>query len=131
MVLQLEFVAIVYGYTGIFVRFMRLKLMSKTQKHNAYKTLGKSMLISIKALISKACNDGHISKQEFNIVIGELDKYNDLKAKTSKQIGLSEAEQTREIITKTRLFKYIENFTTKTESFQTKILILFIFLLKT
>ena len=35
-------------------------------------------------------------------------------------------------ITKTRLFKYIENFTTKTtKSFQMKILIFFIFLLKT
>ena len=34
-------------------------------------------------------------------------------------------------ITKTHLFKYIENFTTKTESFQIKILIFFIFLLKT
>ena len=33
-------------------------------------------------------------------------------------------------ITKTRLFKYIENFTTRTESFQVKILIFFIFLLK-
>ena len=35
-------------------------------------------------------------------------------------------------ITKTRLFKYIENFTTKnTESLPIKILIFFIFLLKT
>ena len=35
-------------------------------------------------------------------------------------------------ITKTRLFKYIENFTTKKyENFQIKILIFFIFLLKT
>ena len=35
-------------------------------------------------------------------------------------------------ITKTRLFKYIENFTTKnTESLQIKILIVFIVLLKT
>ena len=36
-----------------------------------------------------------------------------------------------QIITKTRLFKYIEIFTTKTENFQIKILIFFIFLLKT
>ena len=35
------------------------------------------------------------------------------------------------IITKTRLFKYTENFTTKNENFQIKILIFFIFLLKT
>ena len=35
-------------------------------------------------------------------------------------------------ITKTRLFKYIEIFTTKkTENFQIKILIFFLFLLKT
>ena len=34
-------------------------------------------------------------------------------------------------ITKTRLFKYIENFTTKNENFQIKIVIFFIFLLKT
>ena len=36
-----------------------------------------------------------------------------------------------ENITKSRLFKYIENFTQKSESFQIKILIFFIFLLKT
>ena len=36
-----------------------------------------------------------------------------------------------ETITKTRLFKYIENFTTqKNENFQIKILIFFMFLLK-
>ena len=34
-------------------------------------------------------------------------------------------------IMKTHLFKYIENFTTKTESFQINILLFFIFLLKT
>ena len=32
---------------------------------------------------------------------------------------------------KTRLFKYVQNFTTKTESFQIKIMIFFTFLLKT
>ena len=35
-----------------------------------------------------------------------------------------------EYITKTRLFKYIENFITKTEKFQIKILIFFIVVLK-
>ena len=34
-------------------------------------------------------------------------------------------------ITKTRLFKYTENFTTKNENFQIKILIYFAILLKT
>ena len=35
------------------------------------------------------------------------------------------------LIMKTSLFKYTENFTTKYENFQIKILIFFIFLLKT
>ena len=43
----------------------------------------------------------------------------------------SEQPYQREDITKTRLFKYIENFTPKTENFQIKkTLIFFIFLLK-
>ena len=37
----------------------------------------------------------------------------------------------KKIITKTSLYKYIENFTTKTDSFQIKIVVVFIFLLKT
>ena len=45
---------------------------------------------------------------------------------------LISAELNFVLITKTHLFKYIENFTTKkNENFQIKILIFFIFLLKT
>ena len=46
---------------------------------------------SVKKLISKALNDGQISEQEFQMVLCELDRYNDLKDKThTKQSGLSE-----------------------------------------
>ena len=39
-------------------------------------------------------NDGQISEQEFQMVLCELDRYNDLKDKThTKQSGLSEQEK--------------------------------------
>ena len=68
--------------------------MSKTQKHYEIKTLGESKLNSIKTLISTALNDGQILKQEFKMVLDELDKYNNLQDKThAKQSGLSRQEK--------------------------------------
>ena len=65
--------------------------MSKAQKHYEIKTIGESKLNSVKNLISKALNDGQISTEEFQLVLCELDRYNDLKDKThTKQSGLSE-----------------------------------------
>ena len=49
---------------------------------------------SVKNLIFKALNDGQISIEEFQLVLCELDRYNDLKDKThTKQSGLSEQEK--------------------------------------
>ena len=68
--------------------------MSKAQKHYEIKTIGESKLNSVKNLISKALSDGQISAEEFQLVLYELDRYNDLKDKThTKQSGLSEQEK--------------------------------------
>ena len=92
--LPLEIVAIVCGCMGACVKLVRRKLMSKAQKHYEIKTIGESKLNSVKNLISKALNDGQISTEEFQLVLCELDRYNDLKDKThTKQSGLSEQEK--------------------------------------
>ena len=94
VMLPLEIVAIVCGCMGVCVKFLRRKLMSKTQKHYEIKTPGESKLNSIKRLISTALNDGQISEQEFKIVLDELNKYKDLKDKThTEQSGLGEQEK--------------------------------------
>ena len=68
--------------------------MSKAQKHYEIKTIGEGKLNTVKNLISKALNDGQISTEEFQLVLCELDRYNDLKDKTHiKQSGLSEQEK--------------------------------------
>ena len=92
--LPLEIAAIVCGCMGAYVKLVRRKLMSKAQKHYEIKTIAESKLNSVKNLISKALNDGQISTEEFQLVLCELDRYNDLKDKTrTKQSGLSEQEK--------------------------------------
>ena len=92
--LPLEIAAIVCGCMGACVKLVRRKLMSKAQKHYEIKTIGDSKLNSVKNLISKALNDGQISTEEFQLVLCELDRYNDLKDKThTKHSDLSEQEK--------------------------------------
>ena len=82
VILALEIAAIVCGCMGACMKLVRRKLMSKAEKHYEIKTIGESKLNSVKNLISKALNDGQISEQEFQMVLCELDRYNDLKDKT-------------------------------------------------
>ena len=92
--LPLEIAAIVCGCMGACVKLVRRKLMSKAQNNYEIKTIGESKLNSVKNLISKTLNDGQISAEEFQLVLCELDRYNDLKDKThTKQSGLSEQEK--------------------------------------
>ena len=64
--LPLEIAAIICGCMGACVKLVRRKLMSKAQKHYEIKTIGESKLNSVKNLISKALNDGQISKKNFS-----------------------------------------------------------------
>ena len=92
--LSLEIAAIVFGCMGACVKLVGRKLMSKAQKHYEIKTIGESKLNSVTKLISKALNDGQISTEEFQLVLCELDRYNDLKDNPhTKQFGLNEQEK--------------------------------------
>ena len=94
VMLPLEIAAIMCGCMGACLKLVIRKLMSKAQKHYEIKTIGESKLNYVKNLISKALNDGQISAEEFQLVLCELDRYNDLKDKTrTKQSGLSEQEK--------------------------------------
>ena len=89
IMLPLEVCAVVVGTLGVCVKLVRRKLM-KAEKHGNIKVIADS----IKDLISKALQDGHISDDEFRMVLCELEIYNDLKDKThTKQSGLSESEK--------------------------------------
>ena len=98
VMLPLEIASAVCRCIDVCVNLVRRKLTSKAQKHNKIKAIADSKINSINNLISKALKDGQISDDEFNMVLCELEKYNDLKDKTkTKQSGLSESE-TRKLI---------------------------------
>ena len=94
LMLPLEIVAVVCGVAGVCVKFIRRRLHSKAKKHDEIKMVAESKLNSLKDLISKVLNDGQISKQEFKMVLEELERYNVLKDKTrSKQSSMSDVEK--------------------------------------
>ena len=68
--------------------------MSKEQKHYEIKTIGESNLNSVKKFNFQALADGQISEEKFQMVLCELERYNDLKDKShTKQSGLSVQEK--------------------------------------
>lgn len=94
IIFPLEIVAVICGSLGVCIKLVRRKLYSKVKKHDEIKTIADSKLNSIKFLISKALTDGKITKNEFKLVLDELEQYNKLKNSiNSKEKGLSEVER--------------------------------------
>ena len=57
----------------------------KRRKHTRVATVASTKLNSITDLISHALEDGHISTEEFKLVVVEFERYNALKAAARKQ----------------------------------------------
>ena len=95
IMLPLEIAAVVCGGLGMFVKLIRRKLMTKTQKHCNVQTIAESKLNSIKDIVSKALQDGEISEGEFKMVLNEMEKYSELKQeiKTTKNIEITDEEK--------------------------------------
>ena len=55
------------------------KLLLKRKKHLKIKMLASAKLDTIKTHVSKALVDNHISNDEFNLIMEELDKYKAMK----------------------------------------------------
>ena len=52
---------------------------SKTKKHDKIKTLAESKLDSISNLVSKAIEDTHISHEEYQFILKEIEHYRTIK----------------------------------------------------
>ena len=64
---------------SVFTGAIAKKVSHKVNKHEQTVGICQSKVNSIKDRISKALNDNKISDEEFNIIISELDKYNEMK----------------------------------------------------
>ena len=73
------------------------KLNTKISKHNEIKVLTESKLGSISSVISQAIQDAHISQQEFERILKEIEHYRDMKEdirrKTKKRVSTITTEQ--------------------------------------
>ena len=113
------------------IKFKPLNFLTKHFSHNLRQTFSKFYRCPSE-LMSKYIALNHFSKK----VSPSLMATSSLNSERSKKIdynmdSLRCGPVCSFLITKTRLFKHIENFTTKNGKFSDKNLIFFIFLLKT
>ena len=75
---------------------------SKAKKHDKIKTLAESKLDSISSLVSNAIEDAHISHQEYQLILKEVEHYRKMKeqirAKSKKTTDAITAEQREKIL---------------------------------
>ena len=79
---------------------------SKAKKHDKIKTLAESKLDSISDLVSKAIEDAHISHEEYQFILKEIEHYRTMKeqirAKSKKVTDTITAEQREAILAQGR-----------------------------
>ena len=75
---------------------------SKAKKHDKIKTLAESKLDTISGIVSKAVEDSHISHQEYQLILKEVEHYRKMKeeirTKSKKRTDAITAEQREEIL---------------------------------
>jgi len=81
VVLGMEVAALCCGLLGVAGKFVRRKLTIKAKKHDEIRVLAESKLNTITSHVSAALVDGHISEEEFRLVLDEVSKYHQLKDK--------------------------------------------------
>ena len=79
---------------------------SKAKKHDKIKTLAESKLDSISSLVSKAIEDAHVSHQEYQLILKEVEHYRKMKeeirSKSKKTTDSITAEQREAILSQGR-----------------------------
>ena len=102
-------ISVVLASTGLFlglgsaiIHKTRRIFDSKAKKHEKIKTLAESKLDSISGLVSKAVEDAHVSHEEYQLILKEVEHYRKMKeeirSKSKKTTDSITAEQREEIL---------------------------------
>ena len=96
----------ILGISSAIVHRVQKVFDSKTKKHDKIKTLAEAKLDSISSLISKAVEDAHISHQEYQFILKEVEHYRTLKeqirTKSKRVVDAITAEQREAILAEGR-----------------------------
>lgn len=113
VVLIMESASIGTGFLCVLAKYANKKLKAKEEKHKQIHVLAESKLNTIHSHVSKAITDGHISDEEFRLILEEAEKYRlmkeDIQKKTGKKIKDSEKDSLIER-GKNEVRKKFENF---------------------
>ena len=76
----LGFTAVAAGVLSVVSAVVSKILLKKVEKHQQIKLIAAAKLSSVNGLVSKALQDGHISNEEFQIILQEMESYRDPKS---------------------------------------------------
>ena len=77
--IRLQIGALICGLLGVICKYTRRRLEVKANKHSKLSVLYESKINTITSHISKALRDGHITDVEFDLVLTELQKCENMK----------------------------------------------------
>ena len=99
-------VGVILGFSSAIVHRVQKVFDSKAKKHEKIKTLAESKLDSISSLVSKAVEDAHISHEEYQFILKEVEHYRVLKeqirTKSKRVVDAVTAEQREAILAEGR-----------------------------
>ena len=76
----LGFTAVATGVLSVVSAAVSKILLKKVEKHQQIKLIAAAKLSSVNGLVSRALQDGHISNEEFQIILQEMESYRDHKS---------------------------------------------------
>ena len=94
------------GIGSAVIHKTHLVFASKAKKHDKIKTIAESKLDTISGIVSKAIEDSHISHQEYQLILKEVERYRVIKeqirTKSKKTTDAITAEQREDILSQGR-----------------------------
>jgi hypothetical protein len=101
----LELIAASGGLASIILNLCAVKLEGKAEKHERIGTLAISKANSIGDLTKKALEDNHISDAEYQLIMKENEKFNEMKKMLKKNMECDRAQIFLEELKKHRINK--------------------------
>ena len=97
---------LIFGLGSAVIHKTQKIFESKAKKHDKIKTLAESKLDSISNLVSKAIEDAHISHEEYQFILKEIEHYRVMKeqirTKSKKVVDTITAEQRETVLAQGR-----------------------------
>ena len=78
--MPLGFTAVAAGVFSVISSAVSKILLKKVEKHQQIKLIAAAKLSSVNGLVSRALQDSHISNEEFQIILQEMESYRDHKS---------------------------------------------------